>query len=125
MCPISIPSTSFCLQLNIVKISKMYIVKFLIFKLTPTFDICVVAGQIVTLLFDFSAHWLLTFSFCNHCTLPKIQQPFGSSLSCYDHIYGVTSFFIFHSNYSVRKHQDLHDLQFQNYKKRNLYLPIL
>ncbi len=54
-----------------------------------TFNICVVAEQNVTLLFDLSAHWLLLFPFCKHCALSKIQQPFDLSLSCYDHIYVV------------------------------------
>ncbi|WP_299316005.1 hypothetical protein, partial [uncultured Aquimarina sp.] len=44
-----------------------------IFALHITFNICVVAGENVTLLFGFSAHWLLTFPFCKHCVLPKIQ----------------------------------------------------
>jgi len=57
-----------------------------------TFNICVVAGQNVTLLLDLSAHWLLIFTFCKHCALPKIRQSFDWSLSCYDHIYVVICF---------------------------------
>ncbi|WP_299444343.1 hypothetical protein, partial [uncultured Aquimarina sp.] len=54
------------------------------FSLLTTFNICVVAGQNVTLLFNFSAHWLLTFSFCKHCAIAKIHRLLDSSSSCYD-----------------------------------------
>ncbi len=57
------------------QLSLLLLILLILFKLKPSFNICVVAGQNVTLFFDFSVHWLLTFTFCKHCALPKIQEP--------------------------------------------------
>lgn len=66
-------------------------------KLLITFSIYVIAEQNVTRPSTFFAHWLLTLTFCKHCALPKTQQPFDLSPSCYDRIYGVSLRFYLHN----------------------------
>ncbi|WP_299444302.1 hypothetical protein, partial [uncultured Aquimarina sp.] len=68
-------------------------------------NICVVAGQNVTLFSTKTAHWLLTFTFCKHCATVKIHRLFESSLNCYEHIYSVMARTTFTSLNLVNKPQ--------------------